>query len=131
MPTDHINPPGVSTPTGYTHVVSTEARKLVFISGQVGFDANGKIAEGDLAAQAEQVFENLRTCLASVGASFEDVLKMTTFVVNYKPEDRPLIAGARAKHLPPDTPPASTLVGVQALARPEILIEVEAVAALA
>jgi len=129
MAIDHINPPGVSTPTGYTHVVRADVGRIAFISGQVAIDANGQIVgPGDLAAQAAQVFENLKTCLAAVGATFENVVKTTTFVVNYRPENRPLIAEARAKYLPPDGPPASTLVGVPALARPDFLLEVEVVA---
>ena len=128
MPTQHINPQGVSTPAGYTHVVSAEGRVL-FISGQVALDATGNVVgDGDFAAQANQVFENLKTCLAAAGASFSNVVKLTTYIVNYSPELRPALTAARAGHLPADGPPASTLVGVQALARPEFLIEIEAVA---
>jgi enamine deaminase RidA (YjgF/YER057c/UK114 family) len=132
MPNDHINPPGVSTPTGYTHVVSAPGGgRIVFISGQVAAGASGQVVgEGDLARQADQVFENLKTCLAAAGATFADVTKLTTYVVNYKPEDRPAIVAARQRHLPADAPPASTLVGVQALAAPAYLIEIEAVAVL-
>lgn len=131
MATEHINPAAVSKPTGYTHVVSADGSRIVFIAGQVPIDADGNVVgEGDLAAQAKQVFENLKACLDSAGATFNDVVKMTTFVVNYTPEDRQHIAAARAAYLPADKPPASTLVGVQALARPEIRIEIEAVAVL-
>ena len=132
MPNDHINPPGVSTPTGYTHVVSASAGgRIVFISGQVAVDAAGQaVGEGDLARQAYQVFENLKTCLAAAGATFADVTKLTTYIVNYKAEDRPIIVAARQRHLPAENPPASTLVGVQALAAPAFLIEIEAVAVL-
>jgi enamine deaminase RidA (YjgF/YER057c/UK114 family) len=128
MPNQHLNPDGVSKPAGYTHVVSGQGR-LVYISGQVAVNSAGDVVgEGDLAAQANQVFANLKTCLASVNATFADVTKLTTFVVNYKPEDRAIVAAARTAHLPADNPPASTLVGVQALARPEFLIEIEATA---
>jgi enamine deaminase RidA (YjgF/YER057c/UK114 family) len=131
MAAEHINPAGVSQPTGYTHVVTSSGSKIVFVSGQVAIDPQGNlVGENDLAKQAEQVFENLKTCLASVGATFADVTKLTTFVVNYKPEDRAVIAGLRQRYLPQDAPPASTLVGVQALARPDLMIEIEAVAVL-
>jgi enamine deaminase RidA (YjgF/YER057c/UK114 family) len=131
MPNEHINPPGVSTPTGYTHVVSAPGGRIVFVSGQVAADASGQVVgEGDLARQADQVFENLKTCLAAAGATFADVTKLTTYVVNYKPEDRPIIVAARQRHLPAENPPASTLVGVQALAAPAYLLEIEAVAVL-
>ncbi|MQA00793.1 MAG: RidA family protein [Dehalococcoidia bacterium] len=127
MPHNRINPSAVSTPRGYSHVVEATGSRLIFISGQVAADATGAIAgEGDLAAQATKVFENLSACLAAAGASFADVTKITTFVVNYQPEHRAVIAEARERHLPADEPPASTLVGVQALARPEFLIEIEA-----
>ena len=131
MPTQHINPQGVSQPTGYTHVVASDGRRIVFVSGQIAIDGQGRlVGEGDLGKQAEQVFQNLKACLAAAGATFEDVVKMTTYVVNYSADQRPVIVAVRQKYLPADKPPASTLVGVQALARPDLLIEIEAVAVL-
>ena len=128
MPTQHINPSGVGAPSNYTLVVSASGGSIVFISGQIGLDASGKMAGDTLESQGAQVFENLKTCLASVGATFENVLKLTTYIVNYKPEDRAIIGGLRSKYLPSTNPPASTLVGVQALAVPGLLVEIEAVA---
>ncbi|HWO73529.1 MAG TPA: RidA family protein [Dehalococcoidia bacterium] len=131
MPTEHINPDAVSRPNNYTHVVAAEGRRIVFVSGQVALDKDGNVVgKGDLARQAEQVFENLKACLASVGATFADVTKMTTFIVNYQPEHRAVLGQVRQRYLPADKPPASTLLGVQALAMPDILIEIEATAVL-
>ena len=125
-------PQGVSKPGAYTHVVSAQGSRIVFISGQVALDKDGNVVgPGDLAKQTEQVFENLKTCLASVGATFADVTKMTTFIVSYRPAVRRAILGAvRQKYLPAENLPASTLVGVQSLATPEIMIEIEATAVL-
>ena len=132
MATEHINPAGVSEPTGYTHVVSSDGARTVYISGQIAINAAGELVGGnDLAAQADAVFSNLTACLAEVQATLADVVKFTTYVVNFKPEDRAIVAAARQKHLPASNPPASTLVGVQALARPDLLIEIEAIAVLA
>jgi enamine deaminase RidA (YjgF/YER057c/UK114 family) len=122
-----LNPEGIAKPRGYTHVVTATGGKMIFISGQVGFDAQGNLAEG-FVAQATQVYENLKTALAAVGATYDDVVKSNTYIVNYKPEDRALLAEIRARYFNSENPPASTLVGVQALALPELLIEVEAVA---
>jgi len=130
MSNQFINPAGIAPPTGYTHVVTTDAPKLVFISGQIGIDAQGKIQEG-LRAQTIQVFENIKTALSSVGATFDDVVKVTYLIVNFKAEDRVLVREIRAQYFNADHPPASTLIGVQALALPELLIEIEATAALA
>ncbi len=129
MSTQYINPEGIAPPTGYTHVVTTDARKTVYISGQIGIDPQGKIQEG-LRAQTIQVFENLKTALASVGATFDNVVKVTYLIVNYKAEDRAIVREIRAQYVNAQHPPASTLIGVQALAMPELLIEVEAIAAL-
>lgn len=129
MSNQFINPAGIAPPTGYTHVVTTDAPKLVFISGQIGIDPQGNIQEG-LSAQTIQVFENLKTALASVGATFDDVVKVTYLIVNLKAEDRVLVREIRAQYLNAEHPPASTLIGVQALALPELLIEIEAIAAL-
>jgi len=127
---ERINPPGVvSTGGGYTHVVKAAGTCTVYISGQVGLDATGKLA-GDFAAQARQVFANLRTCLAAAGAKPAQIVKMTTYIVGYQAAvHRPALAEARTAVFGAH-PPASTLVGVQALAAPDLLIEVEAIAML-
>lgn len=126
---EFINPDGIAKPTGYTHVVTTDARKLVFISGQIGVDAKGEM-KGGLSAQTTQVFENLKVALASVGATFDDVVKVTTYIVNYTPAARQTLIETRAKYFNMQNPPASTLVGVQALAFPGLLVEVDAIVAL-
>lgn len=129
MPKQFINPKELSNPGTYTHVVAAEGKRLIFISGQIALDAQGQlVGKGDLRAQTKQVFENLKIALASVGAGFSDVVKTTMFVVNYKAEMRPALVEVRSQYLPKENPPASTLAGVTALAREELLLEVEAIA---
>jgi len=124
-----INPPTLATPRGYTHVVAASGGKMVFISGQVAFDVKGEmVGKGDLQTQATQAYANLQAALASVGATLADVVKMNTYVVNFKAADLPMIREVRAQFFPQENLPASTLVGVQALAIDGLLIEVEAVA---
>ena len=125
----YINPPGLVAPTGYTHVVVSPDRRTAYIAGQVAFDSAGKVVgPGDFKAQAEQVFANLSRALASVGASFRDVMKSTTFITDAK--HIPALREIRNRHLDPKSPPANTLLIVSALARPELLIEIEAIVAL-
>ena len=125
----YINPPGLATPTGYTHVVVAADRRTVYVAGQVALDSTGKlVGAGDFRAQAEQVFANLRRALASVGASFADVVKSTTFITDAK--QVPALREVRTRYLDPKHLPASTLLVVSALARPELLIEIEVVAVL-
>jgi enamine deaminase RidA (YjgF/YER057c/UK114 family) len=124
-----INPPSLVKPSGYTHVVVAPDGRTVYVAGQVAFDSTGKlIGEEDFAAQAQQVFENLRRALASVGGSLDDVVKTTTFVTDSK--HVPVLRELRTKLLGTARPPANTLVVVSALARPGLLIEIEAVAVL-
>ncbi len=126
---EHKNPAGLRTPTGYTHVVAVSGGRTLYIAGQVAFNEKGEVVgKGDLRAQARQVFENLRLALAGAGATFKDVVKWNTYVVNFKPEDLPVLREVRSELLKDVTPPASTLVGVQALANPDFLIEIEAIA---
>ena len=84
----------------------------------------------NLRALAERTFENLKLALAAVGASFRDVVKMNLYVVGLKPEHVPVLREVRSRYVSPEQPPASTLVGVSALAGADWLIEVEAVAVL-
>jgi len=127
--TEFINPEGLSTPPGYTHVVVTRPGKLIYISGQVPLDRSGQlIGKGDLKAQAAQVFENLKTALAAAGATFDDVVKINYYVRDFKPSDLPTLREIRNQYVNKKHPPASTLVGVTSLFREDCLIEVEAVA---
>lgn len=127
MNIQHFNPRGVHQPTGYTHVVRVLNGDLLVISGQVALDADGHlVGERDLRAQATQVFENIKTILTSAEADFSSVIKLTIYVVNYQAEDRSLLVEIRDRYVDQERPPASTLVGVQSLASPEFMIEVEA-----
>ena len=131
MGLERLTPAGLFKPAAYTQVVAARGRRMVFVAGQVSIDAQGTlVAPGDFAGQVRQVFSNLRTALEGAGATPSDVTKITIYVVNYKPELRPLLGEARSAVFGPGTLPASTLVGVQALAEPGFLIEIEAMAVL-
>ncbi len=124
------NPPSMSRPTGYTHVVEvTGPTRTVYIAGQVSFDKDGKVVgEGDMKAQAEQVFRNLDAALTAAGAKFSDVVKMNTYTTNMS--QLAAIREVRARYFG-DAAPASTLIGVPALANPAFMLEVEVIAAVA
>lgn len=127
----YVRPDGLSNNPSYTQVVATRGEQTVYVSGQVAVDADGALVGGsDLSRQTEQVMQNLQTALGAAGATFDDVAKITVFVVDYVPEHRAIIAEVRNRFVSPDRPPASTLVGVTALAVPEFLIEIEAVAVI-
>ncbi len=120
-----------SRPSGYSHVVTAQGGTHVFISGQLPIDETGApVGRGDIGAQAQQVMKNLGAALASVSATFDDVVKITIFVVDYKPADRARILEVRKQYIASDKAPASTLIGVQALAAEDFLIEIEAVAVI-
>ncbi|MGV9983312.1 RidA family protein [Streptomyces olivaceus] len=122
-------PEGVAPAAQYSHVVLDTGR-FVAVSGQLALDADGRaVGEGDAAAQARQVFENLRRCLASAGATFDDVVKLTYFVTDMA--HMGAIRAARAAHLSDDRLPAASAVQVGALVRPEFLMEIEAFAVVA
>ena len=128
---EHLNPSSLPKGPGYTQVVKARGEVFIFVSGQVALNAEGQlVGEGDLRNQAAQVFENLRAVLAAAGAAFDDVVKITYFVVNLKREDALLLREVRQGYLNQAHPPASTLVGVTALVDPRWLIEIEAVAVL-
>jgi enamine deaminase RidA (YjgF/YER057c/UK114 family) len=124
-----VNPPGVAASPAYTHAVSVSGGRTIFVSGQVSLDEKGNlVGSNDLRAQTKQVFENLSRTLAASGARFEDVVKVTYYVVGYRPEQLPAIREVRSEYLSRTHPPASTLVGVESLFMDGVLIEVEAIA---
>lgn len=124
-----LNPSGLCPTFGWTHVVATTGGTTIHISGQAGIDERGQVvARGDLKRQTEQTFENLRSALAAAGATFRDVVNSRIYVVDFKPEHLPIIREVRSRYFAAEQPPASTLVGVTALAGPEWLIEIEVTA---
>lgn len=125
-----MNPDAIAKPGGYTHVVEvTGPGRIVYIAGQLGLKPDGKIA-GDFRAQALQAFENLKAALAAVGAGFDDVVKLNNYLVDIK-SNLPIYREVRDKYVNTKSPPASTTVGVPALARDDAHFEVEAIVMLA
>jgi 2-iminobutanoate/2-iminopropanoate deaminase len=122
-----VNPPTLSKPTGYTHIVEVAGpSKTIYISGQIAFDKDGNIVgAGDMKAQAEQVFKNLEAALTAAGAKFSDVVKMNTYVTDI--DKAPAVREVRARYFGESTP-ASTFVQVAKLVRPELMIEIEVIA---
>jgi enamine deaminase RidA (YjgF/YER057c/UK114 family) len=110
-----VNPPELSSPPGYSHVAEVRGGRLVYISGQVALDAQGKlVGKGDLEAQADQVFRNLGLALASVGCTARNVVKFTVFMRDAK--DLAAYRRARDRFMGDGPRPASTLVEVSKLA---------------
>lgn len=130
-----INPDGLPKVDIYRQVAVATGSRLVFIAGQVARDAaGGKVGEGDFAAQVEQCYLNIGTALAEVGGSFDDVVKLTVYLVDWTPDKMPLFVegvGRAAAKLGVNPLPPLTGIGVAALAEPDLLVEVEATAVLA
>ncbi|MET8055734.1 RidA family protein [Streptomyces microflavus] len=129
-----LDPEGLPKVGVYRQVSVATGSKLVFIAGQVAWDADGTtVGAGDLAAQVEQCYLNIATALAGAGGSFDDVAKLTVYVVDWTPDKMAqfLEGAARAAAKLGVTPvPPGTLVGVAALDVPEHLVEIEATAVL-
>jgi reactive intermediate/imine deaminase len=128
--TERLHPPGAPPPLRpyYSNAVRVRAGDLLFISGQVAWDANGQVVgRGDPVRQAEQVFANISTILGAHAATFENIIKVTVFVTDLSWFEE--LSDIRVR-LFSGLPPASTIVQVVSLVDPDLLIEVEAVAAL-
>jgi enamine deaminase RidA (YjgF/YER057c/UK114 family) len=128
-----VNPPTLfdSLPHGFSQLVVASGRRTVYVSGQTAWTAQREIVgAGDLAEQARQALRNLALALEASGAGLPDVAALRIYIVDYKPEQAPAISAALNEFFPGPEKPASTWIGVSALANPEFLIEVEAVAVL-
>jgi enamine deaminase RidA (YjgF/YER057c/UK114 family) len=123
----HVQPEGLHKAVGYSHVVEASGGKMVFIAGQVAWDKDGNIVgEGDMARQAEQVFENLKGALSAVGGDLSHLVKIVVYFTDIS--QLAAVREVRTRYLGADNPPASTGVQVTALVRPELLIEIDAIA---
>ena len=134
MPIELLNPDGLPKPDVYRQVAIASGSRTVYLSGQVARTGDGEsVGRGDLAAQVEQAFVNVATAVGAVGGSFADVAKLTIYVVDWAPEKMAALGdgiGRAAARLGIDPTKATTLLGVAALAEPDLLVEVEAVAVL-
>jgi enamine deaminase RidA (YjgF/YER057c/UK114 family) len=132
MKKDYLNPQALSKPGAYTHVVAVAgAERLVYVSGQVSLGVDGSVVgRGDMRAQSEQVFANMTSALKAAGASWSDVVKLNAYMVNMSTDAVAAYREVRTRFLKAGQLPASTLVGVTRLVHEDLLLEVEAVAAL-
>ena len=125
-----LNPPTMEKPPGYTHIVEvTGPTRVVYFAGQLGVDETGAFAgaPGDFKAQTVQAFENLKAALAAVGAGFEHLVRINNYLVDIE-RNMAAFREVRDRYLAASALPASTTIGVPALARPGGLFEIEAVA---
>ncbi|HJV37452.1 MAG TPA: RidA family protein, partial [Geothrix sp.] len=121
-----LNPATLPKPNGYSHVVEVEGGRTLYVSGQIALDKDGAlIGKGDLKAQTRQVFENLQSALRASGATLDHVVKITVFMTDVS--DIQAFRDVRDTYFTQQHP-ASSLVQVSRLARPDLLIEIEAVA---
>jgi enamine deaminase RidA (YjgF/YER057c/UK114 family) len=127
-----LNPATLPPPPGYSQVVKTSGGTTVHIAGQVAWDVDGNVVgPGDFEAQTRQVFANLVEALRAAGAALSDLVRIRIYVVDHNTEKLGVIREVRDEIFGGITPPASTLVGVQALAVGDLLIEIDATAVIA
>lgn len=124
-----INPESMHSTRGYSHIVETTSpSRTIYLAGQLGRTSDGKFAggPGDFRAQAIQCFENIKTALAEVGATFKDVVKLNTYFVDIA--QIPIYLEVRNQYVNTAAPPASTAIQISKLAHEGGLLEVEAIA---
>ena len=126
------NPKTLAKPPGYSYVVeATGPNRLIYLAGQLGVDTDNKFvgAPGDFHAQCARAFENMTLALKGAGAAWSDVVKINNFLVDIA-DNMAAFREVRDGYLNAEAPPASTTIGVPALARPGGLFEIEAIAVL-
>ena len=127
MGLERSNPSSLANPPGYSHVVRDGT--TIYVAGQLARNSEGEtVGAGDFSAQAEQVFKNIQAALESVGSNMNSILKMNTFMTHR--EDIPAYRIVRAKYVPDDALPVSTLILCSGLADPVFRIEVEVIATM-
>jgi enamine deaminase RidA (YjgF/YER057c/UK114 family) len=129
MPKEIFCAPSVYNPTRYAQGVKTTGGTIVWISGQVSQDRDGKVVhQGDFAAQGRQALANLKAMVEAAGGTIHDIIKVNTYLTDLRYREE--LARIRAEFFPDGKLPASTLVGVTGLADPDMLLEIEAIAVL-
>jgi enamine deaminase RidA (YjgF/YER057c/UK114 family) len=134
MSVEALNPEGLQQSDGYHQIMVGAGSRIVFMSGQIARLPDGTlVGEGDLAAQIEQAYVNVNTAVVAAGGTFDDVAKITLYIVDWSPEKEPAMVDGiirAAGRLGVDPRKATTLIGVSALMEPALLVEIEATAVL-
>ena len=133
MPKEYINPPSLfrSRDHGFSQGVSASGTRTLYVSGQTAWDANKQLVGGThLADQARQAFRNVRAVVEASGGTLSDVVSLRIYVVDYRPEKAEAVGSALRESFGGHAKPATTWIGVVALADPGFLIEIEAIAVL-
>jgi enamine deaminase RidA (YjgF/YER057c/UK114 family) len=133
MRAERINPPALynSVQFGFSHAVRQRGGDTLHLAGQVAWDKDGKlVGAGDLAAQTRQALANIRTVLASAGSSPADIVRLRTYVVGHSPEKLGPVLGEIGQFYGDAVPASNTFIGVEALALPDFLVEIEATAVI-
>lgn len=131
MANQHIQPDDLwpSAQYGFSQVVVSTGTKIIHCAGQTAWDKNMNLVGGDdLEQQTAQALENIKSALAATGATMKDVVRLDVYVVDYDRDKIPAIGAAMSRYFDPDHLPANTLLGIEALAMPEFLIEITATA---
>lgn len=130
MDIQYLNPSSVFSVETFTQMVVVKTASIAYLSGQVALDKNRNVVgKDDFRAQTIHIFENIKAILASINADFTHIIKLTNYVVNYQPHYRDIYLDVLKRYLVvKKTPPANTLLGVQSLAMPELLIEIDVIA---
>ena len=133
MSKEYINPNNLfpSLPYGFSQIVTATGRKMVFISGQTAWDERKDIVgEDSVLEQARQAFRNLEKAMEAVGGTLKDIVALRIYIVDYQAECGTAVGTVLREVFSSEKRPASTWIGVSALADPEFLIEIEATAVL-
>ena len=131
MANQHIQPDDLwpSAQYGFSQVVVSTGTKMIHCAGQTAWDKDMNLVGGDdLEQQTAQALENIKSALAAAGATMKDVVRLDVYVVDYDSGKIPAIGAAMSRYFDPDHLPANTLLGIEALAMPEFLIEITATA---
>ena len=131
MANQHIQPDELwpSAQYGFSQVVVSTGTKIIHCAGQTAWDKDMNLVGGDdLEKQMVQSLQNVKTALAAGGATLQDVVRLDIYLVDYNADKIPAVGAALGRFFDPDHLPANTLLGIQALALPEFLVEVTATA---
>ena len=131
MANQHIQPDELwpSAQYGFSQVVVSTGTKIIHCAGQTAWDKDMNLVGGDdLGKQMVQSLQNVKTVLAAGGATLQDVVRLDIYLVDYNADKIPAVGAALGRFFDPDQLPANTLLGIQALALPEFLVEVTATA---